>query len=60
MSESEFKKIFWNLNVFIVHLKHIQRLLNETHFCISYVVTKLPSRRFPIRFHFWARSSLDY
>ena len=42
----------------IVHLKHIQRWLNETHFCKSYVVIKPPSRHFPTRFHFWARTSL--
>ena len=59
MSESEFFKNVQEPKWLIVHLKHIQRWLNETHFCKSYGVTKLPSRRFPpTHFHFWGRTSL--
>jgi len=46
--------------MFISSLKHIQTWLNETHFSKSYVVIKPPSRHFPTRFHFWARTSLSH
>ena len=58
MSESETLNDIKESKPSLVHLKHIQRWLNETHFCKSYVVIKSPSRHFPTRFHFWARTSL--
>ena len=58
MSESEPFNDIQESKCSLVHLKHIQRWLNETHFCKSYVVIKPPSRHFPTRFHFWARTSL--
>ena len=58
MSESEPFNDIQESKCLLVHLKHIQRWLNETHFCKSYVVIKPPSRHFPTRFHFWARTSL--
>ena len=58
MSESEPFNDIQESKCSLVHLKHIQRWLNETHFCNSYVVIKPPSRHFPTRFHFWARTSL--
>ena len=59
MSESETFNYIQESKCSLVHLKHIQRWLNETHFCKSYVVIKLPSRYFRTRFHFWARTSLN-
>ena len=58
MSESEPFNDIHESKCSLVHLKHIQRWLDETHFCKSYVAIKLPSRYFPTRFHFWARTSL--
>ena len=58
MSESEPFNDIQESKCSLVHLKHIQRWLNETHFCRSYVVIKPPSRHLPTRFHFWARTSL--
>ena len=58
MSESEPFNDIQESKFSLVHLKHIQRWLDETHFCKSYVAIKLPSRHFPTRFHFWARTSL--
>ena len=60
MSESEPFNDIQESKCSLVHLKHIQRWLNETHFSKSYVDIKPPSRHFPTRFHFWARTSLTF
>ena len=52
MSESEPFNDIQESKCSLVHLKHIQRWLNETHFRKSYVVIKPPSRHFPTAFIF--------
>lgn len=58
MSESEFFKNILESKYLVVHLKHIQKWRNETNFCKSYAITKLPPRHFPTHFQLWARTSL--